>query len=101
MAAWNQRAEIGDRVHALDFLAVLVELEEPLREHVHHHADGAALPISMEYGLVGLTFDRAEAVHPAHIVDSVHRVRSAIRRVDQAGPNHGIAGDQFGKLVFG
>ena len=58
-------AEIGGRLHALDLLAVFVEVEEALCEHTHDHANGAALPFGMEYRFVGFELDRAEAIHPA------------------------------------
>ena len=41
------------------------------------HREHAPFPSLMERRLVGLDFDFAEAVHPAHVVDAVGHARSA------------------------
>ena len=38
------------------------------------HGVNAGLPAVVEHGLVRLGLDGAEAVHPAHIVNAVHRL---------------------------
>ena len=48
-------------------------------------------------GLDGI--DRAEAVHPAHVVNAVHADASPGAR--HAGADHGIPGHQLGQLFLG
>jgi hypothetical protein len=69
-------AEILDLSHAFDRVADLVDIVEPGRAGKVQDTVGAAFPRLMEGRLVGLALDRAEALHTAEIVHTVH-VRSS------------------------
>src|SRR4029077_9046330 len=71
------RAQIIFRRHLLDAEARLVDV--PLAPGAAGAGEGedAAFPRLVEDRLVLLALDRAESVHPAHVVDAVHRFAPA------------------------
>src|SRR4029077_7279876 len=66
------RAEVVRGVHALDPVAELVNVVAAWGEHGALDGDDHGLPAPVKWRLVLLALHRAEAVHPAEIVDAVH-----------------------------
>ena len=61
------------RLHALDGEAERIgRADAPPRGARRDQAEDPALPGVMEHRLARLDLDRAEAVHPAHVVQAVH-----------------------------
>src|SRR5207253_7603190 len=72
------RAEIVGRRHPLDGVAALVDVEDVLHGARAGDPEHAPFPQRVEDGLVLLALHAPEAVHPAHVVDTVHVTRPRV-----------------------
>ena len=66
--------QVGGGLHALDHVAKLIEVVVTADSFGEDRAN-LALPLGVKDRFVGLDDDRAEPVHPAHVVDAVHDKR--------------------------
>ena len=64
--------------------------------------ENVPLPIRVEHRLVLFTLHRAETLHPAQIMDPVHRVLQLLSDFDlgHVGTDHRITGYELGEPFF-
>src|SRR3569623_3208782 len=67
------RFEILDWWNALDLAAEVIVIGADRHGDAKGEREHPPLPFGMEDGLIPLAFDRAEAIHAAHVMDRVHR----------------------------
>src|SRR5665213_1879795 len=67
------------RRHCLERGTRHIDRPQPGKSHGALHRQDAALPWRVEHRLVGFGLDRAEAVHPAHVVNRIHGAASSGR----------------------
>src|SRR5215469_16069861 len=66
-------AQIARRRHPLDRMADRIDIGYPSTKHSVQHREDPFLPVSMKHWLVLFPGYRAKAMHPAKIMDAVHR----------------------------